>query len=709
MNRRFTVLFIFLSCVFMVSAKYSLLPKPMHVEKISGKFVFSEHTQIICSDSNLHPLAIQLNEMLKPAMGLDLLLPKSDNKSVIQLTQLKDNSETGKEGYQLKVTSHKIEISASHPAGFFYAFQTLLQLLPPQIYSSSINEKIKWNVDGILIKDKPTFVWRGIMLDVSRQFFGIDFLKKYINWMAANKLNVFHLHLSDDEGWRVEIKSLPKLTEIGSWRGPEEALPPVHGSGNQRYGGFYTQAQLKELIEYAANKHITIVPEIDLPGHSKSEAVSYPEILCLSNDTSESVQGVKNNVWCVGREENYEMLEKIISEMAPLFPSEYFHVGGDEVNHHVWETCPRCQELMKKMSYTDVGQLQGYFIKRMEIILNKYGKKMLGWDEILKTPNLKSESAVMAWSSFEAGKKALETQHKVVFSPSKYFYIDMAQGIGERGHNWATFIPLERVYQFPIPNDTSGNLLGLQANLWAEYLDRPPYQTEYQSYPRLCALSELAWTGQNDDFQEFNQRLVSQHYERMYYQGIYFRLQPPEIKISKGKYYEINKILNTITYYTTDTLNKSGWLMFKNGMKKIPHNNILFRSCFHGKIYSPIVSVSHKLLAQWDEHLLNENTTGILSIPVTKKFNSSADGSILFQYSYGTDYLQIAKMEIYSDNVLKFAMEFKEPKILSSRNPQCKCIIPNGLFKEKTPYRIVLYLTGEFPKDNTGKILFVEN
>ena len=709
MNRRLTALLIFLSCLIMVSAKSSLLPKPKYVEKIPGKFKFTEQTQIICSDSSLHPFAVQLNEMLKPAMGLDLLTPKSNKKSVIQLAQLLENSQTGEEGYQLKVTSQKIEISAYRPAGFFYAFQSLLQLLPPRIYSSTLNEKINWNVDGILIKDKPTFMWRGVMLDVSRQFFSIDFLKKYIDWMAACKLNVFHLHLSDDEGWRVEIKSLPKLTEIGAWRGPEEALKPVHGSGNQRYGGFYTQAQLKDLIRYAANKHITIVPEIDLPGHSKSEAVSYPEILCLTNDTTESVQGVKNNVWCVGREENYEMLEKIISEMAPLFPSEYFHVGGDEVNHHAWETCPRCQELMKKMSYTDVAQLQGYFIKRMEIILNKYGKKMLGWDEILKTPNLDTESAVMAWNSVEVGKKALESHHKVIFAPSQYFYIDMAQGIGERGHNWATFLPLERVYQFPLPADTFKNLLGLQANLWAEYLDRPPYQTEYQSYPRLCALSELAWTGQNNDFHEFKNRLVSQHYERMYYQGIYFRLQPPEIKTVKGKYYEVNKIPNTVTYYTTDSLNKSDWQTFKNGMKKIPHNSIMFRSCFMGKIYSPIVSVSHELLAQWDENSLNETNTGILSLPVSKKINSTTEGSILLQYSYGGDNLAIAKIEIYSDNILKFSTEYNEPVILSSRSPEWKLAIPNELFKEKAPCRIVLHLAGEYPKDNTGKIFFVEN
>jgi hexosaminidase len=213
--------------------------------------------------------------------------------------------------------------------------------------------------------------------------------------------------LTDDEGWRIEIKSFPKLTEIGAWRGPNEALPPAHGSGDKRYGGFYTQDELKDLVKYAAERNIQILPEIDVPGHSKSVSVAYPEILCSGNDTTASVQGVKNNVWCAGREENFEMLDKIIGEVAQIFPMQYIHIGGDEVNHNAWEQCPLCKDLMQKNGYSKSGQLQSYFISRVEKIVEKYGKKMIGWNEILEDSTLHNNSAIMAWTSVEAGMEAI--------------------------------------------------------------------------------------------------------------------------------------------------------------------------------------------------------------------------------------------------------------------------------------------------------------
>lgn len=383
------------------SASPNLIPQPKEMKILKGNFVLTNKTTINFSDNSLSNEAKLLKKLLQPATGFDFALERKKSKSNIYLKLAKSTEYLTHEAYKLEVGRKTMEITAADSSGFFNAFQTLLQLLPAEIYGNKTVKNKAWKIPSIQIADKPTYFWRGAMLDVSRQFYDISQLKKYINWMAAHKFNVFHLHLTDDEGWRIEIKVYPKLTEVGAWRGPNEALKPAHGSGNKRYGGFYTQSELKELVQYAAERNIQILPEIDVPGHSKSVAVSYPEILCDGNDTTKSVQGKSNNVWCVGKGHNFEMLDTIIGEVAAIFPMKYIHIGGDEVNFKAWEHCSFCKKRMDVNHFTKPIELQNYFISKIEKIVKKHGKLMMGWNEILENSTLDKSTAIMVWTSNE--------------------------------------------------------------------------------------------------------------------------------------------------------------------------------------------------------------------------------------------------------------------------------------------------------------------
>ena len=714
MKRRVIIFFLILYAI-SVAAQFNLIPMPGRVETLRGKFILKNNSVINYADTSLISEAKLLKSLLQPATGFSFQKDNSKSKSMILLKKASKAEKIAIEGYQLEVKTGKIEITASNSAGFFYAFQTLLQLLPAEIYSSVKVENMTWKINGVFIKDEPLLSWRGSMLDVSRQFYEISYLKKYINWLAELKLNVFHLHLTDDEGWRIEIKSFPKLTEIGAWRGPNEALPPAHGSGDKRYGGFYTQDELKDLVKYAAERNIQILPEIDVPGHSKSVSVAYPEILCSGNDTTASVQGVKNNVWCAGREENFEMLDKIIGEVAQIFPMQYIHIGGDEVNHNAWEQCPLCKDLMQKNGYSKSGQLQSYFISRVEKIVEKYGKKMIGWNEILEDSTLHKNSAIMAWTSVEAGMEAIHKQHDVILTPASYFYIDMAQGNGERGHNWATFLPAERLFSFQLPTDSLSKkrVKGIQANLWSEYLDQPAFQTEYQSYPRLCALAELAWSGNKTTFKNFEARLNSKHYDRMYYMGIHFRVPPPAVKLLDGRLKNENNLPHTTVFFTMDgtipTINSdrlSNKIIPENQTRNT--NQFLFRNCYRDSLLSPSVGLVHDTVSFWNNSILNkQNVT--LNLPVTiNSIDSKLSNTLLFKYLYGSDELAIKRITLFKEATMIFEQINDKPVLIFSRTPVWEVAFPNNIMLEKGKYRIEIQLLGIKPLDSNGIIMLIQ-
>ena len=536
-----------------IDANLDIVPKPeaMKVEK-GQDFKIDKHTIIVIDNEANRFNAEYLQTHLRKLFGnkhIDIrTVRRNSNNIIIKLVDTIELSES----YNLLVDKNNIKIIAGTPTGAFYGVQTLMQMLPSDVYKNDNVKKHKRihavKIPQMHIYDAPRFAYRGMHLDVSRTFFDTEFIYKFIDALAYYKINNFHWHLTDDQGWRVEIKKYPKLTEVGAWRGAHEALKPAYASGMERNGGFYTQDEIKSIVKYAADRNINIIPEIDLPGHSKAVAVAYPEILCETTCKHYSVQWETNNVWCVGREENYAMLDTIIGEMAELFPSKIFHIGGDEVNMDSWKECPLCSH---------IEEPQNYFVRRMEQILAKHGKTMAGWDEILDGGELMPETVVYAWASPERGIKSVKEGHPTVMQIAQYMYFDMKQSEGERGLKWAGVNSLEKTYSFDLignfdlTDEEKKLVLGPQGGCWGECLGVKDF-VDYQVFPKLLALSEIGWNCKSRDLQDFKRRLFGAQYERLDAMGWKFRIAPPEVIYEDGKLVATSENKSLKIRYTKD-------------------------------------------------------------------------------------------------------------------------------------------------------------
>lgn len=558
MIKKITSLSVTILMAFTLTAQMTVIPKPNKFINTDEQFHMNSETVIFAS-SNKSYNATYLREFISKATGYDFIITKNMPENNYIILDLSKKHDIPQEGYQISVKKEGVMIKGSDAAGIFYGIQTLFQMLPPVIYSGQPKGTENWTLEGIEIEDSPRFEYRGMHLDVSRTFFDAETVKRYIDWMSHHKINKFHWHLTDDNGWRIEIKKYPKLTELGAWRGENEVLEPAFGSGNERYGGYYTQKQIKEIVSYAAQRHIDIIPEIDLPGHSKAVTASYPKVACDGDEETKSVQGETKNVWCVGKEENFKMLDNIIKEVSALFPYEYFHIGGDEVNYDAWDNCPHCQALMEKEGMKDHKELLNYFVRRMESIVNKHGKKMAGWDEILYGGDIMSTSMVYAWRSIDKGIESVKRGQPTVMMPAQYCYFDMKYTPQERGHNWAGIVSTEKTYSLDPVKTASLNekesslVVGVQGGLWAELLGRPARFMEYQTYPRLAALAEVGWTQpQFKEWTDFSYRLSTAHFERMYQMGIAFRLDPPKAIYSNGAIMVTAPYPWAVVRYTSD-------------------------------------------------------------------------------------------------------------------------------------------------------------
>lgn len=557
MNFKTTILTMLLSfgTIFSFAQKVelNLVPQPQEVKVNEGSFALEKSVSI---KGNAEFAVKYLKDKIESATGISLQT-QGNGERVIEIN-INATSDIKNEGYNLVVTPDKITIVASDNGGAFYGVQTLLQMLPATVYGEATGWE-EWSVPCVEINDYPRFAYRGTHLDVSRTFFPLETIYNLLDWLSYHKINKFHWHLTDDNGWRIEIKKYPLLTQKGAWRGPNEVLPPSYGSGNQRYGGFYTQEEIKSVIKYAAQRNIEIIPEIDMPGHSKAVIGCYPNAGCDNDTHFISVNGEVQNVWCIGKEDNYKMLDNIIKEIAALFPSKTLHIGGDEVNMDNWKNCPHCQALMKKEGMKGEIELLNYFVRRLEVIVNKYGKNMAGWDEILDGGDLKPNTIVYAWRTVEKGIDAVKKGQPTVMQIGEYCYFDMKQTPIERGHNWAGIVTLEKTYSleplktFKIDTDDEKLVLGVQGALWTELLNRPARFLDYQYFPRLCAIAEVGWTNAElKDYNDFYYRVSKTHYERMFNMGIAFRLPYPDVK------YENNTLKVKLPYdwavvrYTTD-------------------------------------------------------------------------------------------------------------------------------------------------------------
>jgi len=545
-------------------ADVSIVPKPSEMVLAKGSYSFSKDTKISVENEAQKPAAKYLSDLFENAAGYPISISESkEDASIVFLT---DDSITS-EAYQLEVTPKQITIKASDAAGYFYGVQTIRQLLPPGIETANGVEQ-DWLIPSVVINDEPRFSWRGMHMDFSRHFFSIDEVKTFLDYMALYKLNTYHMHLTDDQGWRIEIKKYPLLTEKGAWRiesshdktckelaktDPSYTIDEQHyhqRDGERMYGGFFTQEQIKEIIAYASERQIEVIPEIDMPGHFKSAIDNYPYLSC----TNEAGWGENfSSPACLGKETTYEFTKNILSEIADLFPSEYVHIGGDEVNIQSWKACPHCQKAIKDNNLKNEHELQSYFNKDMEAFLNSKGKKLIGWDEIVEG-GLSKDATMMWWRNWAPKMRniAADNGNNMIICPDFEYYFDFL--------NDAT--PLDKVYNYePVPEEfteaQAKHVLGVQANLWSERI--PNFKRlQYQAFPRMLALAETGWTSKdNRNFDDFQKRMMLQ-YDRLDALGIQYYI--PSVKGLKNKVAFLDKATIDLRtplddmeiYYTTD-------------------------------------------------------------------------------------------------------------------------------------------------------------
>ncbi|MGA1977837.1 MAG: beta-N-acetylhexosaminidase [Bacteroidales bacterium] len=524
------------------SGNYAVIPEPVSLIGMRGNFTFSDRSRILLSPMNSETrlAADFLRNLIRNPTGIDIQVVRGDRAERNSVFMMLDNSIKNNEGYVLTVTPGKIIIKARSAAGLFYAVQTIRQLLPPFVEKEKIIEGIKLSVPACEIKDEPRFPYRGMHLDVGRHFFPPQVIKKYIDLMALHKMNTFHWHLTEDQGWRIEIKKYPRLTQVGAYRketliGNGDKVPYVYDG--IPYGGFYTQEEIKDIVEYARSRFVTIIPEIEMPGHSLAALASYPELSCTGGPFDVCTRwGVVEDVYCAGNEETFNFLEDVLNEVMTLFPGKYIHIGGDECPKTRWEKCQLCQKRIKDEGLKDEQELQSYFIRRIEKFFVSKGRKLIGWDEILEG-GLAPEATVMSWRGTEGGIAAARQRHDVIMTPGDYVYLDRYQGDLE-GQPLAIggYLPLERVYSYnPVPEELTPDeqkfILGVQGNVWTEYITTPEH-LEYMACPRMFAIAETGWTPERlKDFQDFLVRfgILRKRYDIMginYFKGEYRDLRP---------------------------------------------------------------------------------------------------------------------------------------------------------------------------------------
>lgn len=511
-----------------------ILPTPRSVQPTSGHFVVDGRTRIVADNTTR-----EAADWLAALLGLEVAdLPNPTGNNIA----LACDEKLPVEGYRLEITPQQITLVGGSHRGVVYAAESLLQLLPPEVYGRVPQEPIE--VNCCRVEDAPAYGYRGVHLDIARTWLPKERIMRHIDLMAHHKLNTLHLHLTDDEGWRIEILSHPELATVGGFRGGDSPVMAIYGRHDQKYGGYLTQEEMRQIIRYAHLRGVEIIPEIDLPGHSRTIARLHPEILCDYTPDPEITGGYDvRSAWCVAREENYRLLEDIMGEICDLFPSTYIHIGGDEVEMSQWKRCPRCQQLMQREGMTRPEQLEDYFMSRLITFLESKNKKPVVWNEAIQGGGLNKEALVHGWQSVKACKESTAAGYRTVIMPGEYFYFDMRQSKHEPGHTWAAIIDVKRVYGFDpkaqgFTPEQIACIEGYEGTFWSElhvaHNPEDPDYLDFMTYPRLVAVAELGWHNGPKEPERFMQTLTTAHYPRMDAMGIRYHLEPPTILYRDG-------------------------------------------------------------------------------------------------------------------------------------------------------------------------------
>ena len=509
------ILFVVIPC-FSQNATTAIIPEPVSIVQKQGVFTLQDNISISIPDNHndAAKVANYLSHAIAASTGYKSSIKNNGNTGHIHfIIAATPDKELGDEGYNLVVSPETVTLTANTAAGLFYGVQTFLQLLPKEITSKSVIKDVTWMAPCVEIRDYPRFGWRGLMFDVSRHFFTKEEVKEFIDDMAKYKFNLLHMHLTDDQGWRIEIKSLPELTSVGAWNvkktGTFNTFSAPEPDEPRNYGGFYTHEDIKEIIQYAKDQFINILPEVDIPGHSLAAIASYPELSCTPGADKYKVNsgepfmvwppgghfyGLVDNTLCPANEKVYEFLDKVFTEVAQLFPFEYIHMGGDETARNFWEKSAAIKTLMKKEKLKNLDEVQSYFVKRVEKIIESKGKKMIGWDEILQG-GLAPNAAVMSWRGIKGGIEAAKQKHEVVMSPTTFAYLDYMQGDAATEPPVYATLRLSKAYEFePVPEGADAAYIkGGQGNLWTEQVYNMRH-LQYMLWPRAFAIAESVWS-----------------------------------------------------------------------------------------------------------------------------------------------------------------------------------------------------------------------
>ncbi len=660
------------------TTELNIIPKPLSLIVKNGSFEINKETKVIFdAQNNFQNIASVLNEKLLKAANFEMQIETGkaakNNSIFLELGNCPDS--LGSEGYVLKIEKNGIEINANAANGLFYAMQTIRQMLPAEIESETFIDNKKWILPYVEITDKPQYVWRGMLLDCCRNFMEKDFVLRYIDLLAYHKMNRFHWHLTEDQGWRIEIKQFPELTNIGAWRTEKDG---------SRYGGFYTQAEIREVVAYAKSRFIEVIPEIELPGHSLAALASYPELSCTGGPFEVGNKwGVFKDVYCAGNEQSFEFLEKVYDEIFELFPFEYVHIGGDESPKYRWENCEKCQKRIKQEGLKDEHELQSYFITRMEKYINANGRKIIGWDEILEG-GLAPSATVQSWRGFDGAKAAAQQGHDAIVSPTSHAYFDYSIETTD----------LQKVYSFNLIPDGlekkyRKHILGGECNMWTERAKQN--EIDNRMFPRILAMSEVLWTApEKKDYVDFYSR-VQNHYEKLDFLNVKYGFETKAISVVSSfdtikNSYVVDLIAGQKGYgifYTTDgsepTINSS----------KYANRISINKTCVLKAIAIKDDSKFSKVIQQ---KFIFHKATG-LKIELKNKYSPSYSGShsnALVDGLCGTLNFRDGKWQGFQENNLVAVINFEEQTQMSKVSISCLQSMPSWIFM---PKKITVYVS----------------
>jgi len=658
-----------------IFAQLDIIPLPRQVKETKSSFVINKTTPIYY-EKGLKKQAELLSAALSPATGFDFTI--SELKNPVQkgiVLRLDKTFAANKEGYRLSVNNERIAINGGSPAGVFYGIQTVLQMLPTGIYDKQRQKGVSWSVKGVDIEDAPLYPWRGMMLDVARYFFSKEYVLRFIDMMAMYKLNVLHLHLVDDSGWRLEIKKYPKLTSIGAWS----------GIGAERHGGYYTQDDIKEMVAYATARNVDIIPEIELPAHTLSAIAAYPYLSCTGEQQIVQTQhSISGELYCAGQESTFDFLADVFAETFALFPSKYVHIGGDEARYDRWKACPHCQKRKKDLNLTTEKDLRNYFTHRVQKMVGKYGKTIVGWDEMIEE-GLKDKVVGMIWHDQKKTLQAVQDGHYAVMALTANSYLDVAESNIEGEIKAATWLPpisLEKAYQLnPMLNNLDEKyrpqILGAQGALWSDQFihgtilqelpqlneNRSEKYFDYLTFPRMASLAEVCWTPVNkQNFKNFEQRL-STHYSRYDHAGYGYRVPLPQLtgneKVADGFILKVQSPVDGAQIrYSTDGTRPNVYSPVYTGPVKVNNlsdfyaitvvnRNQYSLPLFFPENYDKFKSYG-KLVTEWKPQTIKSDYS-ILEINAGGKVNGNGNYQLSFWQVNGTSGLNIQSIEVFKN------------------------------------------------------------